>query len=259
MKKNILALIGFIASIVSIFTLGITSFIGLIFSLLGVILAKDFDNDKKGLSIAGIVISSIMMLVFFGLITTGTDNESTPPTSSKSIDYQKVEKIEKAKVNIIDFSNMSRDEIQTWCNNNKINCKFFDEYSDLIENGKMITQSSQAGTTLYEEEILSLTYSKGPKPSISKLNALNHAQRYLRTMAFSYNGLIEQLEFEQYSRDDAVWAVDNCGADWNEQAVKKAKSYLNTMPFSHGGLVEQLEFEGFTHEQAEYGVSQNGL
>lgn len=43
-------------------------------------------------------------------------------------------------------------------------------------------------------------------------------------MPFSYTGLIEQLEYEQYSHDDAVYAADNCGADWNEQAAKKHKA-----------------------------------
>jgi len=53
--------------------------------------------------------------------------------------------------------------------------------------------------------------------------------------------------------------VDNCGADWKEQAVKKAEQYLSVMSFSRDGLIGQLEFEGFTHEQAVYGVEQNGL
>jgi hypothetical protein len=64
--------------------------------------------------------------------------------------------------------------------------------------------------------------------------------------------LIEQLEFEGYSHSEAVYAADNCGADWNEQAVKKAKQYLEHSSFSRSGLIDQLEFEGFTHSQAEY-------
>lgn len=39
--------------------------------------------------------------------------------------------------------------------------------------------------------------------SISKQNALRTAKSYLRISAFSYSGLIEQLEYEKYSRDDA--------------------------------------------------------
>lgn len=264
-KKNIFALVGFILSLTSIITFGITSFIGLIFSLIGLILVKDYDNDKKGMSIAGVVISSVMLLVLFSLLINSDNNEisNTTSTDNKVETSEKVETKEKEetkkKIDVVDLSNMTRDEIQIWCNNNKIICKFNDEYNDTIENGKFISQSSKIGSTLYEGETLVILYSKGPKPSVSKLNALGKAQSYLRYSAFSYKSLIEQLEYEQFPHEDAVWAVDNCGADWNEQAVKKAQSYLKYSNFSHGGLVEQLEYEGFTHEQAEYGVSQNGL
>ena len=83
-------------------------------------------------------------------------------------------------------------------------------------------------------------------------NALEKAHQYLEYSAFSYTGLIEQLEYEGYSHSEAVYAVDNCGADWNEQAVKKARQYLEYSSFSKSGLIDQLEFEGFTHAQAEY-------
>lgn len=85
-------------------------------------------------------------------------------------------------------------------------------------------------------------------------NAVKKAKQYLKFMAFSYDGLIKQLEFEGYSNEEAVYGVDHCDADWNEQAVKKAKSYLDLMAFSRDGLIEQLEFEGFTHDQAVYGA-----
>lgn len=45
--------------------------------------------------------------------------------------------------------------------------------------------------------------------TIGQRNALRSAKNYLSIMAFSYSGLIEQLEFEQYSHDDAVYAADN--------------------------------------------------
>lgn len=78
-------------------------------------------------------------------------------------------------------------------------------------------------------------------------------------MAFSYKGLIKQLEYEKFTSAQAQYGADNCGADWMEQAVKSAKSYLTYMSFSRSGLIDQLEYEGFTHEQAVYGVEQNGL
>lgn len=94
--------------------------------------------------------------------------------------------------------------------------------------------------------------------SLGELNALREAKIYLNTMAFSYNGLIKQLEFEGYSNIEATYGANNCGANWYEQASKKAKEYLRVMPFSRNELIAQLEFEGFTYEQAVYGVEQNG-
>ncbi len=94
--------------------------------------------------------------------------------------------------------------------------------------------------------------------SIGQRNALKQAKTYLSIMAFSYIGLVEQLEYEQFSHEDAVYAADNCGADWNEQAAKKAKDYLSLKAFSKDDLIYQLEFQGFTPEQAIYGAEANG-
>jgi len=94
--------------------------------------------------------------------------------------------------------------------------------------------------------------------TMGQKNALKKADSYLSFSAFSYKGLVEQLEFEGFTSEEAKYAADNCGADWNEQAAKKAKSYLSFSSFSRDGLIEQLEFEGFTHEQAVYGVEAVG-
>lgn len=95
--------------------------------------------------------------------------------------------------------------------------------------------------------------------TMGQKNALAKAQNYLSFTAFSYQGLIEQLEYEQFSHEDAVFTADNCGADWNAQAVAKAKSYLEFTSFSKDSLIEQLEYEGFTYEQAVYGAEANGF
>lgn len=89
-------------------------------------------------------------------------------------------------------------------------------------------------------------------------NALEKAKSYLRSSAFSYEGLISQLEFNKFTHEEAVYGADNCGADWFEQAARKAESYLKSSAFSREGLISQLEYNKFTHEQAVYGVEQNG-
>lgn len=98
-----------------------------------------------------------------------------------------------------------------------------------------------------------------PSETVSQKNAVAKAKSYLEYTAFSHDGLVDQLEYEQFSHADAVYGADNCGADWNEQAAKKAEDYMEYSAFSRGSLIEQLLYEKFTQAQAEYGVNAVGL
>ncbi|MBR3874307.1 MAG: Ltp family lipoprotein [Clostridia bacterium] len=89
-------------------------------------------------------------------------------------------------------------------------------------------------------------------------NALRRAKDYLEIFAFSYDGLVDQLEYEQFTPAEARYGADWCGANWYRQAVRSAESYLELHGFSRQGLIDQLEFEGFTHDQAVYAVRRNG-
>ena len=110
------------------------------------------------------------------------------------------------------------------------------------------TQQTTSGNT-------STTHSPTSNATSGEQRAAERARSYLGTMAFSREGLIDQLEYEGFSHSEAVYGADNAGADWSEQAALKAREYLRTMPFSRAGLIDQLEYEGFTTDQAEYGVS----
>lgn len=48
-------------------------------------------------------------------------------------------------------------------------------------------------------------------PTIAELNAKAKAKEYLSFMAFSRQGLIEQLEYEKFTHDQAVYAVNKVG------------------------------------------------
>lgn len=97
------------------------------------------------------------------------------------------------------------------------------------------------------------------RETVAQKNAVRSAKDYINYTAFSKTGLIEQLEFEGYSNEDATYAVNQLSVDWKEQAAISAKNYLEYTSFSRKGLIEQLEFEGFTKEEAIYGVDQTGL
>ncbi|MGR9049752.1 Ltp family lipoprotein [Halobacillus faecis] len=95
--------------------------------------------------------------------------------------------------------------------------------------------------------------------TVSQKQAVAMAEHYINFMAFSKSGLIDQLEFEGFSTEDATYGVENITVDWQEQAVIKAEEYLDFMAFSRQGLIDQLVFEGFSQEHAAYAASQVGL
>ena len=94
--------------------------------------------------------------------------------------------------------------------------------------------------------------------TVEQQNAMAAATDYLDYSAFSYSGLINQLEYEGYSTELATWAADNCNADWNAEALESAKDYLDYSAFSYTGLINQLEYEEFTTEQATYAADNCG-
>lgn len=97
-----------------------------------------------------------------------------------------------------------------------------------------------------------------PELTLGQENAIGKAESYLGIMGFSRDGLIDQLEFDGFTTEEATFAVDEVAPDWNAEAAEKAQSYIDIMEFSRQGLIDQLVFDGFTQEQAEHGASAVG-
>lgn len=97
------------------------------------------------------------------------------------------------------------------------------------------------------------------KMTKSQEQAVESAKNYLDFSSFSKKGLIRQLEFEKFSKEDATFAVSQLKVDWKKQAVKSAEDYLDTGTFSRGSLIDQLKFDGFTTEQAEFAADEVGF
>ena len=137
-----------------------------------------------------------------------------------------------------------------------------DEDSEYIaENKTDISNNSTGPDTSEKSDANNSNTDKTPITSNAtsgERNALKKAMDYLAYSAFSYSGLIEQLEYEGYTNAEATFAADNCDADWEEQALLKAEEYLNYSAFSYNGLIEQLEYEGFSEKEAEHGANNCG-
>ncbi|MBA8989486.1 hypothetical protein FHW23_000718 [Curtobacterium pusillum] len=97
--------------------------------------------------------------------------------------------------------------------------------------------------------------------------ALSAAKGYLDSgMGFSQASLTGQLTSSagnQFTAEQAQYAVAHAGADWNQQAVAAAKGYMSSgMGFSRSSLIAQLTSSAgnqFTQPQAEYAATQVGL
>ena len=153
---------------------------------------------------------------------------------------------------------MSRDEVQAWFDNNKVNGKITDEYSSSITKGAFVNQSIAANTIVHEGDKITVTYSLGKEPTTEEKNALRKAESYSKTMHMSKQGIYNQLtsSIEGFTKEAAQYAIDNIDADWNANALEKAKSYQQTMSMSKQGVYNQLtsSVEGFTKEQAQYAI-----
>ena len=130
-----------------------------------------------------------------------------------------------------------------------------------IENG--IVQTQAVAPTIIQPPVATQVQSADEayvpaEVTLGMKNALSSANSYLDILSFSYQALIEQLEYEKYSHEEAVYAANNCGANWYEQALDSAKSYLDIMSFSYPELVEQLLYEKYTYDQAVYAVNNCG-
>ena len=99
----------------------------------------------------------------------------------------------------------------------------------------------------------------GTGETIGQANARKSAASYLQYSSFSRSGLIDQLEYEGFTTEDATYGVDMQNADWFAQAAATAERYLEYSSFSRSELIGQLEFEGFTSDQAAHGVNAVGL
>ena len=105
-----------------------------------------------------------------------------------------------------------------------------------------------------------------PEPTTAAIpteykSALRQAQSYLDYTPFSQAGLYDQLTSQyggQFSPEAAQYAVDNVGADWNQQALRAAIQYQEVMAMSPSAIWDQLisEYGGkFTTEQADYAIA----
>jgi len=109
------------------------------------------------------------------------------------------------------------------------------------------------------EVLTSVVASPVPDETLTQQGARELAAQYLAYAAFSVDGLLQRLQTEGYSEDDAAYAVFVSNVDWNDQAVKRGQVYLERAAITRTDFIGSLLEEGFTLEQAEHSADVNGV
>lgn len=127
--------------------------------------------------------------------------------------------------------------------------------TDLVKTSGMLEQSQSASG----QSNTTLPSSNAETTASSRLDeAVELAKEYYNNCVLSYPQLIYDIEGEGYTHEEAVYAADNCGADWFAKAKEYAEGFIELGTTTHDDLVELLEHVGFTHEEAVYGAEANG-
>ena len=171
---------------------------------------------------------------------------------------------QKVKVTVVDLSTMTLDQVNKWCETNKVDCGIKSEYSNSVPKNAFVSQSVKANETIDQGDELTIYYSLGVAPTTEQTNALNKAETYSKYMNMSKQAIYDQLTSqygEKFAADAAQYAIDNITADWNANALAKAKTYQQDMNMSKQAIYDQLISqygEKFTADQAQYAIDHLG-
>ena len=217
-------------------------------------------SKKKGWIIGGSIAAGVILISGVANAVGGggsNDVADEKPATSTVTAEQAVEEPEPAvMVAVPDVTGLTATEALVALSAAGLNPPVLTTLADPL--AKVLATSPAAGTEVEEGTEITLTLEEKPKLTLAQENAVRSAQNYLDFMGFSRVGLIGQLEYEGFSTEDATFAADNAGADWNLEAAEKAQSYLDFSSFSREGLYGQLEYEGFLPSEIEYALAAVG-
>lgn len=89
-------------------------------------------------------------------------------------------------------------------------------------------------------------------------SAINNAKQKISSgNGLSSKELLEALQKDGYTKDEAQFAIDNCGASWKEEAVKRAKYVLEKYNYWIGNNIPktqtmQMLQDYFTKDEIDY-------
>ena len=97
--------------------------------------------------------------------------------------------------------------------------------------------------------------------------AIRQAKSYLETMSYDRDELIDQLEYDKFTQEEALYgsavaigdSVELPAMSETMTAEEAVKNYLQYFPMSRQGLIDQLStIDGYSVEEATAGVDASG-
>ena len=126
-------------------------------------------------------------------------------------------------------------------------------FSDSTSKDEVIVETQEANQTRSTTEALTQAPTQAPTQS-NKDKALALAIELNEKNRPSKTDLKKSLSHTNYSSDDIEYAIDNCGADWNSNAVYWANELVSDIS-SMKMVSNSLLMIGFTQEEADYGAN----
>ncbi len=87
------------------------------------------------------------------------------------------------------------------------------------------------------------------------IKALEKAKSYVSSLGISKASLKDFLIGDGFTESQATYAVDNCGADWNQEALQQAQSFMSSLNLPKSELEKYLLIAEFTETEAQYAVN----
>ena len=166
-------------------------------------------------------------------------------------------------VEVVDFSNLSKEEIKRWCKLNNIYCNIITREIQGYNKDEFVKQSVKPGKKVYEGDMITVVYSLGRKETIREKNLLDEVESYANLMNSSKKLTYDKIKTleENYTKEEIEFAFKNSKINWNRNALEKAKAYSAMVGMKKKEIYEQLllPIEGLEAKEAEFAVRYLGL
>lgn len=143
-----------------------------------------------------------------------------------------------------------------------------EEYQSVMEKAMSFNQSQMSKAAIHdtltwehglnyteEEAQYALDHIDADWYAYALANAEIYSERLHMSEAGIYNQLIgDFLSGDQFTEDEARYAMEHLDADWNANALAAAQNYSDMMYKSKAWICGELAYELFTEEQIQYAM-----